>query len=410
MGSLQKMTIGVLRDKYNSQGGLSIEQQQEIFKQVQSGDMSSIMGIYEDEIKHPLKNAIFGDLVRLMLIQVQHANVTVQSALAALDKLLRSNELNFVVLAVAPATAIFYLSMRAFSKFIRDSSDIRNDKSLVYLKLVMRDIEVLLNKGYHISNKQDTQSGNNAKQQHELVFHKPTSYDINFEGLLLCYTDRLKLLSQILLKAYDDQQGGFSCGGRRGKYTELPRVRSLFLDDIRELESSNYTIKQRAELNIIKPKVHPPTTAKQPQSLQKTPDVGSTRVSATVEQETENVESRLDVEKVVSPTGSDAKTSQGQIPISSSDEPSCGRESSRARRATTSNSRTQGVPGGDTGDTQHIQPSFVWNHVCLNNFPSLFVIKHEPQDSAGDGDVAELLSELGKDEDDGDRSGGDSEE
>jgi hypothetical protein len=46
----------------------------------------------------PVKNAIRGDLIRTLLIQVQKTKVDVDLAMAALDKLLKSNELNFAFL------------------------------------------------------------------------------------------------------------------------------------------------------------------------------------------------------------------------------------------------------------------------------------------------------------------------
>lgn len=76
-----------------------------------------VLKAYEEEIKHPLKNAIkgmctwiqsclkrclylkhTGDLIQTLLIQVQKTKVDVDLAMAALDKLLKSNELNFAFL------------------------------------------------------------------------------------------------------------------------------------------------------------------------------------------------------------------------------------------------------------------------------------------------------------------------
>jgi len=53
-----------------------------------------------------------GDMVRLMLIQVQSVKVDVAFALSSLDKLLKSNELNFAFLSVIPSgfvvAAVYY--------------------------------------------------------------------------------------------------------------------------------------------------------------------------------------------------------------------------------------------------------------------------------------------------------------
>jgi nuclear control of ATPase protein 2 len=49
-----------------------------------------------------------GDLVRSLLIQIQKAKVDGELAMSALDKLLRSNELNFAFLAVVPTLLVLY--------------------------------------------------------------------------------------------------------------------------------------------------------------------------------------------------------------------------------------------------------------------------------------------------------------
>lgn len=49
-------------------------------------------------MQSPLKNVIVGDLLQTILIQVQKTKVDVDLAMSALDKLLKSNELNFAFL------------------------------------------------------------------------------------------------------------------------------------------------------------------------------------------------------------------------------------------------------------------------------------------------------------------------
>lgn len=108
------------RDHYN----LSDDQLAQLTSQVREGDLSSVLKAYEEAIKvyipsacligmlshevcsndaylfqqSPVKNAIRGDLIRTLLIQVQKTKVDVDLAMAALDKLLKSNELNFAFL------------------------------------------------------------------------------------------------------------------------------------------------------------------------------------------------------------------------------------------------------------------------------------------------------------------------
>ena len=72
----------------------------------QPGDLSPVLRLYEQAIKHPLRNALFGDLVKLLLIQGQKSKVDLEGALLALDRLLRANELNFELMAVLPLLAL----------------------------------------------------------------------------------------------------------------------------------------------------------------------------------------------------------------------------------------------------------------------------------------------------------------
>jgi nuclear-control-of-ATPase protein 2 len=65
-------------------------------------DFNPILREYEQNLKAPIKSAVFGNLVTLMLIQVQKAKVDLGTAMLSLDKLMRANELNFEMLAVIP--------------------------------------------------------------------------------------------------------------------------------------------------------------------------------------------------------------------------------------------------------------------------------------------------------------------
>ncbi|RKO98713.1 hypothetical protein CXG81DRAFT_21105 [Caulochytrium protostelioides] len=80
--------------------------------QVSQGDMTVVMQAYESELRHPVRNLVAGHLVRTLLIQIQKAKVDVDLTLAALDKLLKSNELNFGMLALVPAATLAYGAVR----------------------------------------------------------------------------------------------------------------------------------------------------------------------------------------------------------------------------------------------------------------------------------------------------------
>ena len=63
------MVIDFNRESSN----LTEEEIESISQAAKFGDLSSIMPYYEKEMQSPMKNALFGQFVRLILIQVQKA-------------------------------------------------------------------------------------------------------------------------------------------------------------------------------------------------------------------------------------------------------------------------------------------------------------------------------------------------
>ncbi|KAI8344536.1 ATP synthase regulation protein NCA2-domain-containing protein [Chlamydoabsidia padenii] len=104
--SLERMVVEFAKD----QSQLTDTDIAQLVSQVRDGDVSVVLRAYENEIKNPLRNAIQGDLIQALLIQVQKTKVDVDMAMQALDKLLKSNELNFAFLAVAPSMLLTYAS------------------------------------------------------------------------------------------------------------------------------------------------------------------------------------------------------------------------------------------------------------------------------------------------------------
>lgn len=100
--SLEHMVVQFAKD----QGNFSDDEISSINERTRAGDLGVVLRAYESEIKSPFKSAIRGELVRLLLIQVQKAKVDLELSLTAMDKLLKSNELNFAFLAVIPTLMI----------------------------------------------------------------------------------------------------------------------------------------------------------------------------------------------------------------------------------------------------------------------------------------------------------------
>ncbi|KAI8925032.1 ATP synthase regulation protein NCA2-domain-containing protein [Entophlyctis helioformis] len=105
LGSLERMVTDFARDH----GTTSASALADIASSVRQGDLTVVLQRYEADIKTPLASAVSGDLIRSLLIQIQKAKVDGELAMSALDKLLRSNELNFAFLAVMPTLAVAYV-------------------------------------------------------------------------------------------------------------------------------------------------------------------------------------------------------------------------------------------------------------------------------------------------------------
>ncbi|KAF4609591.1 hypothetical protein D9613_012272 [Agrocybe pediades] len=102
--SLQRMTLSLARDALN----YTQPQLEALAEQVKVGDLTPVMQIYEEDIRSPIRSAISGTLLRNAFIQVQKAKVDIDQALAGIDRLLKSQELTFAFVGVAPALAIVW--------------------------------------------------------------------------------------------------------------------------------------------------------------------------------------------------------------------------------------------------------------------------------------------------------------
>ncbi|OAX33250.1 NCA2-domain-containing protein [Rhizopogon vinicolor AM-OR11-026] len=103
--SLERMTLALAREKlsYNS------TQLSALSQQIRQGDLTPVLKIYEEDIKTPMKSVISGTLLRSMFIQIQKAKVDIDQALTGIDRLLKSQELTFAFVGVAPALAVTYV-------------------------------------------------------------------------------------------------------------------------------------------------------------------------------------------------------------------------------------------------------------------------------------------------------------
>ncbi|KAF9079796.1 Nuclear control of ATPase protein 2 [Mortierella sp. AD031] len=141
IASLERMVLAFGRDNYN----LGPEELETLSKAVHNGDISVVMRAYESELKTPLKGAVTGNLVQTLLIQIQKTKVDVEVAMAALDKLLKANELNFAFLAVGPSLLLLWaISSQAKSSWQRYAGKNLGVVS-IQMRNSLRQVERLLN-------------------------------------------------------------------------------------------------------------------------------------------------------------------------------------------------------------------------------------------------------------------------
>ncbi|KAL6080567.1 Nuclear control of ATPase protein 2 [Balamuthia mandrillaris] len=212
---------------------------QNIIHQVDEGDLSAIMPLYEKEIQSPLVNAMFGHLLQLMLIQVQKLKVDVSRTMLVLDKLMRSNELNFQLLAITPVLLLLGTFLTTVYRRITHINLRRNIHS--HLRRKLRDLERLLTLNLHHHHHplllpqqqnqqiQHTEKGKEKEKEKEKQTRGgdrgPTFLGFEESGrLILDVNDMLNAASQL---------------------RERGEQRLLFLEDLHDLEAEGLSVHQK---------------------------------------------------------------------------------------------------------------------------------------------------------------------
>ncbi|KAJ3161298.1 Nuclear control of ATPase protein 2 [Geranomyces michiganensis] len=191
--SLERMVVDYAKD----QGVTDADKLRLIAQQAQIGDLSVVLQRYAEEIKSPLKNAVSGDLIRALLIQIQKAKVDGEVAIDALDKLLRSNELNFAFLAVTPSLLISWLIGKKLAAVLSGGKEKTKAQAYEYIRGSLRNIDRILNKC-------------NTRNRASKLPYKA-------HGLLLCEVYLLRKYVPVITRKHS--------------------YRQRFMEDLRELES-----------------------------------------------------------------------------------------------------------------------------------------------------------------------------
>lgn len=210
LASLERMALSLAKDKLY----YSSAQLKDLSSGVREGDLTPILRIYESDIRTPFRSAVAGTLLRSLFIQVQKAKVDIDQALSGIDKLLKSQELTFAFVGVAPVIAITYAVGGLLDRIWEGGRGIGKHggphrRTLAWL--IMRRIERLLIFQPH---------------SHSYV-DGIVNPRLNLEDSLPPLTSGLLLLSVTQLRYYGE--------------TYLPpssRIREGFLEDVKDLEDA----------------------------------------------------------------------------------------------------------------------------------------------------------------------------
>ncbi|CAJ0768092.1 19668_t:CDS:2 [Entrophospora sp. SA101] len=198
--SLERMVLDFARDNLQ----LSSEDLIVVSNKIREGDLSVVLMAYEQELKKPFKSTITGNLIRTLLIQVQKTKVDLELAMAALDKLLKSNELNFAFLAVGPSLFVVYLLCSWMERIWWNKNNWvgKLQGTNAQMRESLRQAERILVKNYN-----------------------STKLTYTAHGLLLCHVHHLRIYSSY-----------------------LPSKNSLqtrFLNDLRDLDNPSFSVQQK---------------------------------------------------------------------------------------------------------------------------------------------------------------------
>ncbi|CAG8475827.1 577_t:CDS:2 [Diversispora eburnea] len=189
--SLERMVVDFAREQNNTS-----EELESISNRVKDGDISIVLKLYEQELKAPFKSTI----------KVQKTKVDMELAMAALDKLLKANELNFAFLAVGPSLIIVYLFYEWIKTFWwgKQSWISRLQGSNSKIRESLRQVERLLIHNY-----------NSPTAEMSFVAY----------GLMLCHVHRLQSFSSYV--------------------PSKNNLRNRFLEDLKDLDNPHMTVQQK---------------------------------------------------------------------------------------------------------------------------------------------------------------------
>ncbi|KAK5095722.1 Nuclear control of ATPase protein 2 [Exophiala xenobiotica] len=124
--SLERMVVDFAVQHPGNDTAYTESQIATLRSKVREGDLSTVLKAYEKEMQSPVKNAIAGNLIRALLIQIQKTKVDVEVAMNGIDSILKSQELLFGMVGIAPGMVVSYLAFRWLSSSFGGRKSLRS--------------------------------------------------------------------------------------------------------------------------------------------------------------------------------------------------------------------------------------------------------------------------------------------
>ncbi len=191
----------------------------DINRKAKAMKMSDIMRDYERELNEPKANLLMGNIVQLMLIQMQFMKKEIMVSMAKMDDVLKANHFNVEAMALVPAffvAGLAYQGVKRLGRRIFVDDKARRD-TRTELQITLRDIDQCLNLVAHNS-RIDAETGSEVYRMelHELG---------NLALLLHRFDERLNIY--------------FRFGSVR------PEIRYRLEEDLDELMMEDFSLDQR---------------------------------------------------------------------------------------------------------------------------------------------------------------------
>lgn len=156
--SLSRMIIQYMIDNKgslrNAETNLNLDS---LTKQIEHGQLDEFMSIYEKQLNSPLQSLITGKLIRSILIQIQKTKVDGSLALNGIDKMLKSQQLVFEMMALSPSLIIIFTIFTSLRRLIKLGNVFSNmPKTKRELNITMRNVERMINESFRGPMKRST--------------------------------------------------------------------------------------------------------------------------------------------------------------------------------------------------------------------------------------------------------------